>query len=319
MSDEERKTPPPGEEGAGEAPEAPQADAPPEGGAAPGGEPSARAAAEGGTGGEGASPAPEAGSGEGGGGADADAAAREAKAKAEAAAAAAAAAETRAKAAAERAAVEAAKPPWERDAETPEWQDADADPLARAVRERFGEAVLSARTYAGELTFEIETGRIADVCRYLKGEEGYRLLVDVCGVDYPEREPRFDVVYHLYNLDDHRRIRLKVATDEATPVPTVSGVWRAANWPEREAYDMFGVRFADHPDMTRILLWEGFNGHPLRKDFPVEGIDTGSAIYPEYYTPEAGPVAGTGTGWKEPKPPEEPEAGEGAGSEEAPS
>jgi NADH-quinone oxidoreductase subunit C len=95
-----------------------------------------------------------------------------------------------------------------------------------------------------------------------------------------------------------------VATDEATPVPTVSHVWRAANWPEREVYDMYGVRFAGHPDMTRILLWEGFNGYPLRKDFPVEGIDTGSAIYPEYYEETAGPVAGTGTGWKPAKPPE---------------
>ena len=78
-------------------------------------------------------------------------------------------------------------------------------------------------------------------------------------------------------------------------------VWVGANWPEREIYDMFGVRFTDHPDMTRILLWDGFNGHPLRKEFPVEGIDTGSAIYPEYYDEQAGPVAGSGTGWQPPK------------------
>jgi NADH:ubiquinone oxidoreductase subunit C len=97
-----------------------------------------------------------------------------------------------------------------------------------------------------------------------------------------------------------------VSTDEGTPVPTVCGVWRAANWCEREAYDMFGIRFEGHPDLTRILLWEGFNGFPLRKDFPVEGIDTGSAIYPEYYQETAGPVAGTGTGWKPAKPPEPP-------------
>ncbi|MDX1645090.1 MAG: NADH-quinone oxidoreductase subunit C, partial [Thermoanaerobaculia bacterium] len=87
----------------------------------------------------------------------------------------------------------------------------------------------------------------------------------------------------------------------------VTPVWRGANWPEREVYDMYGVRFSGHPDMTRILLWEGFNGYPLRKDFPVEGIDTGTAIYPEYYEDEAGPIAGTGTGWKVPEPPE-PEA-----------
>jgi NADH-quinone oxidoreductase subunit C len=87
-------------------------------------------------------------------------------------------------------------------------------------------------------------------------------------------------------------------------------VWRGANWPEREAFDMYGIRFADHPDMTRILMWEGFHGHPLRKDFPVEGIDTGSAIYPEYYEESAGPVAGTGTGWKPPRDDEEPAAGD---------
>ena len=89
-------------------------------------------------------------------------------------------------------------------------------------------------------------------------------------------------------------------------MPTVCGVWRAANWSEREVYDMYGVTFSGHPDMTRILLWEGFNGFPLRKDFPVEGIDTGAAIYPEYYEEKAGPVAGTGTGWKPAKPPAPP-------------
>jgi NADH/F420H2 dehydrogenase subunit C len=130
--------------------------------------------------------------------------------------------------------------------------------------------------------------------------------VDVCGADYPKREPRFDVVYHAYSFEANRRVRLRVKTDEATPVPTVCRVWRTANWSEREVYDMYGVRFSDHPDMTRILLWEGFNGYPLRKDFPVEGIDTGSAIYPEYYGEAAGPVAGTGTGWKPAKPPATP-------------
>ncbi len=128
--------------------------------------------------------------------------------------------------------------------------------------------------------------------------------MDVCGADYPKREPRFDVVYHAYSFEANRRVRLRVKTDEATPVPTrlpASGARPTGR--EREVYDMYGVRFADHPDMTRILLWEGFNGYPLRKDFPVEGIDTGAAIYPEYYGDAAGPVAGTGTGWKPAKPP----------------
>ena len=188
-------------------------------------------------------------------------------------------------------------------------QEVDGDPLVDSLRHKHGEAVVSARTFAGDLTLEIRRDDIREVCTTLKEELGYLLPVDICGVDHPDREEgRFEVVYHLYNFETNRRIRLKTSTDEGTPVPSVVPVWRGANWPEREAYDMYGIRFAGHPDMTRILLWEGFNGYPLRKDFPVEGIDTGSAIYPEYYEEEAGPIAGTGTGWKTPTPPEpEPE------------
>jgi NADH-quinone oxidoreductase subunit C len=199
------------------------------------------------------------------------------------------------------------KPAWEKDPVVPEWQDAASDPLATAIKEEFGEAIESARTFAGDLTFQVRRDAIAQVAASLKNRHAFTYLVDVCGADYPKREPRFDVVYHLYTFQANRRVRLRVMTDEATEVPTVSGVWRAANWSEREVYDMYGVRFAGHPDMTRILLWEGFNGYPLRKDFPVEGIDTGSAIYPEYYRESAGPVAGTGTGWKPPMPPKPPE------------
>ena len=197
------------------------------------------------------------------------------------------------------------KPAWEKDPVVPEWKDAWDDPVASALKEEHGDAVESARTFAGDLTLQIRRDSIAEVCASLKTKHRFTYLVDVCGADYPKREPRFDVVYHAYSFEANRRVRLRVITDEATPVPTVSGVWRAANWSEREVYDMYGVRFADHPDMTRILLWEGFNGYPLRKDFPVEGLDTGSAIYPEYYEESAGPVAGTGTGWKPAKPPEE--------------
>jgi NADH-quinone oxidoreductase subunit C len=198
------------------------------------------------------------------------------------------------------------KPAWERDPVLPQWQDGADDPLAVALQEDFGEAIESARSFAGDLIFAVRRDAIAEVCATLKDKHGFTYLVDLCGADYPKREPRFDVVYQLHRFSDQRRIRLRVTTGEATEVPTVSGVWRAANWPEREVYDMFGVRFAGHPDMTRILLWEGFNGYPLRKDFPVEGIDTGSAIYPEYYAEGAGPVAGSGTGWKPPKPAQEP-------------
>jgi NADH-quinone oxidoreductase subunit C len=196
------------------------------------------------------------------------------------------------------------KPIWEKDPVAPEWQDAGDDPVASALKEEFGDAIESARRFAGDLTLQVRREAIAEVCASLKSRHKFTYMVDICGADYPKREPRFDVVYHAYSFAANRRVRLKVATDEAMPVPTVCRVWRAANWCEREVYDMYGVRFEGHPDMTRILLWEGFNGYPLRKDFPVEGIDTGSAIYPEYYEETAGPVTGTGTGWKPAKPPE---------------
>lgn len=241
----------------------------------------------------------------------------EAAAKAEAEAKAKAAAEARAKAAAAKAAAEAAKPPWERDPQTPEWADSESDPLVEALRKRHADAVASAASFADELTLKVPADSLKDVALSLRDEHRYKFLVDLCGVDYPDREERFEVVYHVMNLETNSRVRLKVGVPEGAEVPSVVDVWPAANWQEREVYDMYGVRFAGHPDMTRILLWEGFNGYPLRKDFPVEGIDTGSAIYPEYYDGETGPVAGTGTGWKPPEPPAEPAAAAEGGAAEA--
>lgn len=199
------------------------------------------------------------------------------------------------------------KPPWLADPATPEWQDEDEDPTVEALRGAHADAVLSARSYAGDLTLVIRRDAIGDVARTLKDDLGYGYMVDVAGADYPDREERFEVVYHLYNHVEEKRLRLKVSTDEDTPVPSVAAVWVGANWPEREAFDMYGIRFEGHPDMTRILLWEGFNGFPLRKEFPVEGIDTGAAIYPEYYEEGQGPISGDGTGWMIPKPPAPPE------------
>jgi len=233
-----------------------------------------------------------------------EAAAQEAAAKA---AAAQAKAEALAAKKAAKAAAEAAKPVWLRDPAGPEWQEADDDPLVQALASSHGDAVESARSFAGELTLAVRTEAIRDLCAALKGDHQFTYLVDICGVDYAEREPRFAVVYHLYSMTANRRIRLEVGVADGAEVPTVTAVWKAANWSEREVWDMYGVRFTDHPDMTRILTWEGFNGHPLRKDFPVEGIDTGAAIYPERYGEDAGPVAGTGTGWKPPAPPAAPE------------
>ena len=186
----------------------------------------------------------------------------------------------------------------------PAWLEAADDPLAAALLAAHGEAIESARSYAGDLTFKVKLEAIAEVAASLKEEHGFDLLLDICGADYQARAaqaagmPRFEVVYHAYSTGSVRRVRLKVGVGEETPVPTLCGVWRGANWPEREVFDMYGIRFAGHPDMSRILLWDGFNGYPLRKDFPVEGIDTGAAAYPESYGEASGPVAGTGTGWK---------------------
>lgn len=191
----------------------------------------------------------------------------------------------------------AAKPAWERDAVAPKASPADDHPLVAALRAEHGAAVGAARTFAGELTIVVERSAIAAVAATLKETHGYRYLIDICGADYPKRAPRFEVVYHLHEFAGHQRLRLKVALDESEQVPTLCGVFRGANWPEREVFDLYGLRFSGHPDLSRILTWDGFNGHPLRKDFPVEGIDTGAAIYPERYGPETGPVSRAGTGW----------------------
>ncbi len=227
----------------------------------------------------------------------------EAAAKEKAAAEAKAAAQAKAKA---RAEAEAAKDPWERDPATPVWQEADGNPLVEALRASFSDAIVAAQTFAGDLIVEVEPHSIRDLCRSLKEEHGYKLLVDICGSHFAKREEKqLEIAYIFHNLEANRQIRLKVKIDADVEVPSVTPVFAGANWTEREAYDMFGIRFTDHPDLTRILLWEGFNGYPLLKDFPVEGIDTGAAIYPETYSEEAGPIAGTGTGWKPPEPVEE--------------
>src|SRR5207244_2227440 len=127
--------------------------------------------------------------------------------------------------------------------------------------------------------------------------EGFNYLVDLSGVDYSKYPaytgPRFVVSYTLYSFSKNGRVRLKVATEEGAAIPSVTTVWKTANWHERETFDMLGVEFEGHPNLERILMWEGFNGHPLRKDFPVRGIDTGARIYPEVFPDGGGPMAGS--------------------------
>lgn len=147
---------------------------------------------------------------------------------------------------------------------------------AGKLKERFGEAVQEISEAHGEVTVVVSRERIVEICRFLKTDPDlrYDLLMDMAGVDYLGREPRFDVVYHLYSVPHNSRLRLKVRVSESDPVvPSVTGVWSTANWHEREAFDMVGIRFADHPDLRRIYMPDDYPGHPLRKDFPALGPD----------------------------------------------
>jgi len=126
----------------------------------------------------------------------------------------------------------------------------------------------------GELTVQIHRDRVAKVMRFLRDDATCRFttLVDICGVDWPARADRFDVVYHLLSMHHNHRVRVVLTTDEDTPVDSLVAIFPAANWFEREAFDMYGVLFNNHPDLRRILTDYGFHGHPLRKDFPLTGF-----------------------------------------------
>lgn len=182
------------------------------------------------------------------------------------------------------------KQPWEENPVPPEHEPVADDPDVDAISKLLDEAAVEADRFAGDVTVRVPADRIVDVCTMLKEERGFSFLVDLTAVDWPERESaRFDIVYWLHRFDDERRIRLVTSLSEDVEARSVTGVWKTADWLEREVFDMFGIRFDGHPRLERILTWEGFNGHPLRKDFPVEGIDTGAAVQPDVYPPGGGP------------------------------
>ncbi len=145
--------------------------------------------------------------------------------------------------------------------------------LGDHIAEDLANEVISIEVKGGELTVLARADQIVKVLSFLRDDPEclFKQLVDVCGVDYPERKKRFDVVYHMLSLNLNQRIRVKIHTDEDTPVPSVTSVFKSANWNEREAWDMFGIFFCNHPDLRRILTDYGFQGHPLRKDFPLSG------------------------------------------------
>jgi len=140
------------------------------------------------------------------------------------------------------------------------------------LRQRFGARILDASSLRGEQTIILSREHLLEVMGALRGEPefSFDLLVDLTAVDWPERKPRFEVVYHLGSVRLRRRLRVKVGieADDAV-VPSLVNVWKAADWLERECFDMFGIRFDGHPDLRRILMYDSFEGHPLRKDYPV--------------------------------------------------
>jgi len=146
--------------------------------------------------------------------------------------------------------------------------------LGAYLADRLGPALLASQVALGELTIEVDRGEIVPTLTFLRDDPQchFGCLIDICGVDYPEREQRFDVIYHLLSPWQNRRVRVRVKTDEATPVPSAVSVFAGANWFEREAYDLYGILFSGHPDLRRLLTDYGFEGHPLRKDFPLTGF-----------------------------------------------
>jgi len=143
----------------------------------------------------------------------------------------------------------------------------------QTLQTKLGAAILGGETSFGEVTLHVDPAQILSVLKTLQDDADLRFVsfIDLCGADYPEREKRFDVVYHLLSPYKNSRLRLKVQVDEATEVPTACALFPAADWFEREVYDLYGVVFTGHPDLRRILTDYGFSGHPLRKDFPVTG------------------------------------------------
>jgi len=150
---------------------------------------------------------------------------------------------------------------------------ASDDGVIETAKAALGDAIVDVKQHVGEITLTVKREEIAGVLKALRDIPGleYQQLMEIAGVDYPDRPERFEVVYHLLSLTKNRRIRVTVSTDEATPVPSVVSLWPVAGWLEREVYDMYGVTFAGNPDLRRILTDYGFEGYPQRKDFPLTG------------------------------------------------
>lgn len=140
-----------------------------------------------------------------------------------------------------------------------------------ALTEKFGDSILRTVEFRGEHTVVVSLSRLKEILAHAREALDYLLLVDVSSLDHMGEDPRFEVVYELATVDDRKHLRVRAAVGEEEEVPSVSDLWATANWHEREVFDMMGIRFSDHPNLTRILMWEGYPYYPLRKDFPLAG------------------------------------------------
>ncbi|MGQ9648430.1 MAG: NADH-quinone oxidoreductase subunit C [Thermodesulfobacteriota bacterium] len=155
--------------------------------------------------------------------------------------------------------------------------------ILKKLQERFPNAILEVKTFRNETTVSVPKKEIVEICRFLHSDPDlqFHLLTDLCGVDHFPQTPRFELVYHLCSIQMNQRLRLKTRVGENESISSVESVWKVANWYEREAYDLLGIAFENHSDLRRIMLWDGYEGHPLRKDFPVEGPDFDKPFVPE--------------------------------------
>jgi len=168
------------------------------------------------------------------------------------------------------------KPPVKKKEEGPKPIDASNNPLVERLKSQFNGAVVEAFEFLTQLSIRIEAGRILEVCDFLKRDHEipFNYLSDLTCVHFPQRaDAPFDLIYNLYSIPANERVRLKVATDDKTAVESVTSIWPAANWMEREVYDLFGISFKGHPDLRRLLLPSDWEGHPLRKDYALEFIE----------------------------------------------
>ena len=178
----------------------------------------------------------------------------------------------------------APKPPVKKKEEGPKPTDAGEHPLVKRLKAQFGDAIGDASEFIGQLSVHVQRERVVEVCDFLTRDQQtpFNYLSDLTCVHYPDRaDAPFEVVYNLFSISTNERVRLKVGTSEV--VDSVTGVWPAANWLEREVYDLFGVRFAGHPDLRRLLLPPDWEGYPLRKDFPLEFVEN---AWTEKHLPE---------------------------------